>query len=531
MINDLKPNRFYKFYIRSRYVRPGNSFTSWTSVRNKTHESRPSKEVQFESIENQRNDILLKWDVVPKESQNGKMLGYKIYVNNESYAKVDVNYTQYLLKGIGYESWYNICITAFNSAGESPFNCQSVELIYTPTPTYEDSQPNLEVRLVGGGNNNEGRVEVTVNGRSGTVCDDGWDINDAHVVCKALGLGRAREAVSNARFGQGSGDILLDDVSCRGTESSLNDCVNNGIGVHNCDHSQDAGVICVQPSQKHFWNTLKDSAVLIIIGIVMVTVVTLYCGYSKLKNFKVFTKWPEPKFTKINFNEVNFPVRESEVFDELRARQTTITISQRGCSADCRILQNHPYLGTENTTENSVHFLEDKDGLLDGTVVYNTAREKKLNVQSVQNENLRSESNVNCIGKVMYIDSSVSSNITRDKNAVLIKNNGHFLMPQGQYSDQKVITPCSDLSTVCPDRQYIAPCLDHEGIVPLADNLPKILDTKDTVPSLEHSNIAPNFDSAYVALSSNHIGLNSPLKQDLPVALGKVCDPLFSCSN
>ena len=51
-------------------------------------------------------------------------------------------------------------------------------------------------------------------------------------------------AYSNAYFGRGSGHILLDNVRCTGTEPRLLDCSNIGIGVHNCDHSEDAGVRC-----------------------------------------------------------------------------------------------------------------------------------------------------------------------------------------------------------------------------------------------------------------------------------------------
>ena len=47
-------------------------------------------------------------------------------------------------------------------------------------------------------------------------------------------------------FGRGVGPILLDEVGCTGSETNLADCSHRGIGVHNCTHSEDAGVLCYQ---------------------------------------------------------------------------------------------------------------------------------------------------------------------------------------------------------------------------------------------------------------------------------------------
>ena len=51
-------------------------------------------------------------------------------------------------------------------------------------------------------------------------------------------------ALSRATFGQGSGQIWLDNVLCTGSEIRLIDCPANAIGSHNCAHSEDAGVRC-----------------------------------------------------------------------------------------------------------------------------------------------------------------------------------------------------------------------------------------------------------------------------------------------
>ncbi|XP_077086832.1 galectin-3-binding protein A-like isoform X3 [Siphateles boraxobius] len=106
-------------------------------------------------------------------------------------------------------------------------------------------QPTQEgrVRLVGD-LPSSGRVEIYHDGQWGTVCDDEWDVAEAQVVCRQMGFPGAISVTTGGQYGEGSGQIWLDDMNCKGSERSLSGCSFKGWGVTDCTHKEDAGVIC-----------------------------------------------------------------------------------------------------------------------------------------------------------------------------------------------------------------------------------------------------------------------------------------------
>ncbi|EDO32524.1 predicted protein [Nematostella vectensis] len=115
--------------------------------------------------------------------------------------------------------------------------------------TLSQGPPLRNMRLIGGQTQFEGRLEVYKFGSWGTVCDDGWDILDASVVCRELMLGEALEAVTMAGMGQGSPSqkIHLSGVACNGNETRLDACAHAPWEHNGCGHFEDVGVRCSGP--------------------------------------------------------------------------------------------------------------------------------------------------------------------------------------------------------------------------------------------------------------------------------------------
>lgn len=118
---------------------------------------------------------------------------------------------------------------------------------------YEDASvrchvPQLQghkIRLNGGGNAFEGRVEVFHNGRWGTVCGDNWSIESAMVVCRQLELGYASHAVTQNYFGYTNLRVIMSGVRCREDEISIFNCQRDTWENATCSgRNKLAGVIC-----------------------------------------------------------------------------------------------------------------------------------------------------------------------------------------------------------------------------------------------------------------------------------------------
>ncbi|XP_036986717.2 lysyl oxidase homolog 3 isoform X1 [Artibeus jamaicensis] len=90
----------------------------------------------------------------------------------------------------------------------------------------------------------EGRVEIQRAGEWGTICDDDFTLEAAHVLCRELGFTEATGWTHSAKYGPGTGRIWLDNLSCSGTEHSVAECASRGWGNSDCTHDEDAGVIC-----------------------------------------------------------------------------------------------------------------------------------------------------------------------------------------------------------------------------------------------------------------------------------------------
>ena len=99
----------------------------------------------------------------------------------------------------------------------------------------------------------EGYVEgLGTNGQWGSICDNGFDIKDADVICRMLRFSYAILALASSTADDLYGEpplenFVLSNLKCNGNEESIfTECIHPGEWSETCNKSEIAGVQCAR---------------------------------------------------------------------------------------------------------------------------------------------------------------------------------------------------------------------------------------------------------------------------------------------
>jgi cysteine-rich repeat protein len=125
-------------------------------------------------------------------------------------------------------------------AGWNSENCVSAEALGVQCVPAEG-----DIRVIGGANTMNGRVQVFHAGAWGEVCDDIVDSDRYGVttICQQIGYRRG----TNSDLYSAPGDVFsLDNVACVGTERRITACPHNAFGSEDCTAFEAQGVVCTE---------------------------------------------------------------------------------------------------------------------------------------------------------------------------------------------------------------------------------------------------------------------------------------------
>ncbi|XP_043935802.1 deleted in malignant brain tumors 1 protein-like [Protopterus annectens] len=173
----------------------------------------------------------------------------------------DVNDAQVLCRSLG----YGFVLAAYNSSenlrqtGPVWFeaHCYGNESHLSQCPLTLLGPPDLHTcdaavlctgyfssRIVNGTSPSAGNVEISYDGTWSAISTEGWDINDANVLCRSQFHGFALDTVTDSSFGAVSGPMWFKNIQCSGTEYNLNRCSGEFLPNNTVVSSAPAGVIC-----------------------------------------------------------------------------------------------------------------------------------------------------------------------------------------------------------------------------------------------------------------------------------------------
>uniref|UniRef100_A0A5S6QY80 Neurotrypsin n=1 Tax=Trichuris muris TaxID=70415 RepID=A0A5S6QY80_TRIMR len=163
--------------------------------------------------------------------------------NSQKCAKRCLHSKNFICNSFSYDYKERICLLSSSSAkgGVALVDVPSSDYYERTRPKGSEEKTSFKARLTGGSVPWEGKIEVNIGGAWTAVCDDGWNINAARVICRQLGYPQALRSwigMTNPK------NYLMDDIKCTGNERYLNECRFSGWGKHDCGPNEAAGVQC-----------------------------------------------------------------------------------------------------------------------------------------------------------------------------------------------------------------------------------------------------------------------------------------------
>ena len=139
--------------------------------------------------------------------------------------------------------------TSTQRPAEDYFN--ETHLIFKFKETYES----YSIQLVDGLNVYDGRLEVTINGRTGTVCNKGWNIHNSALACQQMGyvvdptIYVYSKWSPEERIRSQHKPILMSEIQCEPSlDTNIFECMYTRENDHTCTHQDDVWIRCLKPS-------------------------------------------------------------------------------------------------------------------------------------------------------------------------------------------------------------------------------------------------------------------------------------------
>uniref|UniRef100_A0A1A9WLV8 SRCR domain-containing protein n=1 Tax=Glossina brevipalpis TaxID=37001 RepID=A0A1A9WLV8_9MUSC len=141
-----------------------------------------------------------------------------------------------------------------SSTNHENIDTEVIDMETEPVSVVESGPPKMPVRLLGGAGPYEGRLQLFLDGRWGTVCDYGWTVVNAGLVCHHLGYTLNpkdwRLLRSQLPSMGTTEDVIVSNVRCTEHDRDITKCkaehLLKGDFENSCSHDNDVGIRCYQ---------------------------------------------------------------------------------------------------------------------------------------------------------------------------------------------------------------------------------------------------------------------------------------------